>query len=379
MKKKILIVVNSLSFFITHRIEIASAAKNTGYDVKVFYGELGNADTKVLTKMGIDYFHLPFNRKSINPLRELWYLISFILVFYKYKPDIVHLITIKAYLYGGIAARLTNIPCVLSAIAGLGFLFNQKYFFNKIIIKLLYPFFSYALNHPNQKIIVQNKDDKKKIINWLGLNENKVVLFRGSGVNLSKFINLDYSSDIITVCFASRLLRDKGVMDYVSAAKLIYNRGFKVKFLLAGDLDPGNPTSLKESDLLKIKKDKIIQLLGYQRDIPSLFARSHIICLPSYGEGLPKTLVEAAAASRAIITTNSPGCRDAIIPNKTGLIVPEKNPEKLADALQWLIENPKKIIAMGKEGRKLAEKEYPIEKIIQKHLSIYKNLLDSSS
>ena len=168
-------------------------------------------------------------------------------------------------------------------------------------------------------------------------------------------------------------------MDYVSAAKLIYNRGFKVKFLLAGDLDPGNPTSLKESDLLKIKKDKIIQLLGYQRDIPSLFARSHIICLPSYGEGLPKTLVEAAAASRAIITTNSPGCRDAIIPNKTGLIVPEKNPEKLADALQWLIENPKKIIAMGKEGRKLAEKEYQIEMIIQKHLSIYKYLLDSSS
>ena len=379
MKKKILIVVNSLSFFITHRIEIASAAKNKGYDVKVFYGELGNADTKVLTKMDIDCFHLPFNRKSINPLRELWYLISFILVFYKYKPDIVHLITIKAYLYGGIAARLTNIPCVLSAIAGLGFLFNQKYFLNKIIIKLLYPFFSYALNHPNQKIIVQNKDDKKKIINWLGLNENKVVLFRGSGVNLSKFINLDYSSDIITVCFASRLLYDKGVMDYVSAAKLIYNRGFKVKFLLAGDLDPGNPTSLKESDLLKIKKDKIIQLLGYQRDIPSLFARSHIICLPSYGEGLPKTLVEAAAASRAIITTNSPGCRDAIIPNKTGLIVPEKNPEKLADALQWLIENPKKIIAMGKEGRKLAEKEYPIEKIIQKHLSIYKYLIDSSS
>lgn len=378
MKKKILIVVNSLSFFITHRIEIASAAKNKGYDVKVFYGELGNADTKVLTKMDIDCFHLPFNRKSINPLRELWYLISFILLFYKYKPDIVHLITIKAYLYGGIAARLTNIPCVLSAIAGLGFLFNQKYFLNKIIIKLLYPFFSYALNHPNQKIIVQNKDDKKKIIKWFGLNENKVVLFNGSGVNLSKFTNLDYLSDIITVCFASRLLYDKGVMDFVSAAKLIYSRGFKVKFLLAGDLDPGNPTSLKENDLLKIKNDKIIQLLGYQKDIPSLFARSHIICLPSYGEGLPKILIEAAASSRATITTDSPGCRDAIIPNKTGLIVPVKNPEKLADAIQWLIENPKKRIAMGKAGRMLAETEYPIEKIVQKHMNIYKYLLESS-
>ena len=146
MKKKILILVNSLNFFITHRIEIANAAKNKGYDVKVFYGELGNADTKVLLNMGIDFFHLPFNRKSINPIREFLSLICFIWIFYKQKPDIVHLITIKAYLYGGIAARLTNIPCVLSAIAGLGFLFNQKYFLNKIIIKLLYPFFSYALN-----------------------------------------------------------------------------------------------------------------------------------------------------------------------------------------------------------------------------------------
>ena len=139
-------------------------------------------------------------------------------------------------------------------------------------------------------------------------------------------------------------------------------------------MDDKNPSGLSIDELNKLKKDSSIEYLGYQEDIPSLFANSHIVCLPSYREGLPKSLMEAAAAGRAIVTTDVPGCRDAIIPNKTGLLVPVKNYQKLADVLQWLIQNPKYRIEMGKAGRQLSEKEFPIEKIVQSHIDIYREL-----
>ena len=145
---------------------------------------------------------------------------------------------------------------------------------------------------------------------------------------------------------------------------------------MAGSIDLDNPTSLTEKELENIRKQGVVEVLGFKKDIARLYSESHIICLPSFfGEGIPKALIEAGAASRAIVTTNHPGCRDAIIPNKTGILVPIKNPKKLADAIQWLIENPKKRKKMGKQGRKLAEKKFPIEKVSQQHLKIYQSLL----
>jgi len=240
---------------------------------------------------------------------------------------------------------------------------------------LLAPFFKLAFNHFNQKIILQNRDDVKLLVDWGVLNLSKVKLIKGSGVKLENFRNLNEHDGIITVCFAARLLRDKGVYEFISAAKLLKKKGVKTKFILAGDLDFENPSGLKISDLNKIKKDRYVKVLGYQKDIAKLYAKSHIICLPSYREGLPKSLIEAAAASRAIVTTDVPGCRDAIIPNKTGLLVPIKDEKALADAIQWLIENPKERINMGKKGRVLAEKEFSIQKIVENHLEIYQQLI----
>ena len=184
----------------------------------------------------------------------------------------------------------------------------------------------------------------------------KVCLIKGSGVNLRDFTNLEEPTGIPVVCFAARLLRDKGVNEYFLAAKLIKERGINAKFLIVGDLDSKNPSGLDLKDLKKLKSQKIVKFLGYINDIPKLYSRSNIICLPSYREGLPKSLVEAAAASRAVVTTDVAGCKDAIIPNKTGILVPVRDHKKLANALQWLIQNPQKRISMGKEGRKFAEK-----------------------
>ncbi len=378
MKKKLLFLVSHASFFISHRLELAIEAKKSGYDVKIAFGDL-DADIKFLSKEGIDYFYTPIQRGGKNFVKDFKSLYMIWSLFKKIKPDIVHLITIKPYLYGGIISRIVNVPCVVSAISGLGSLFIQQDIISRCLRGFLYPIYRLAFNHSNQKIIIQNEEDGKVLKRWGVLDPIKIKLLKGSGVNLRYFKNLDEPDGIPVVCFAARLLRDKGVFEFVSAARLLKERGIKARFYLAGELDLKNPTALTIHDFNKLKKEKNIEILGYQKDIAKLYSSSNIICLPSYREGLPKSLIEAAAASRAVVTTNVPGCRDAIIPNKTGLLVPIKDPTKLADSIQWLIENPKERIAMGKAGRKFAEKEFLVERIIQNHLDIYKDLINNVS
>tara|TARA_Y100000768_G_scaffold63599_1_gene43704 strand:- start:5139 stop:6278 length:1140 start_codon:yes stop_codon:yes gene_type:complete len=374
MKKKLLFFVSHISFFISHRLQLAKIAKKKGYKVLVAFGEL-DADTKCLTKSGIDIFHVPTERGGLNFLKDLRSFCLLWSLFVKIKPDIVHLVTIKPYLYGGILARLTKVPCVVSAISGLGSIFIQDNYRNNILKLILYPFYKIAFNHPNQVIIFQNNDDAKFFKNWGVLKKNKIRLIKGSGVDIKKFNHSKEFKSIPVVSFVARLLIDKGIYEFVSAANLIYKRKIKARFLVIGGLDIKNPTGINLEDFNKLKKYKNIEVLGYQKDISKLYSKSHIICLPSYREGFPKSLIEAAAAGRAVITTNVPGCKDSVIPNKTGLLIPAKNSKKLADAIQFLIENPKKRVQMGKAGRKLAEKEFKVEKIIQKHLDIYKALI----
>ena len=376
-EKKILILVNYLSFFLSHRLPIAEALLAKGFKVFIGYGELRGADPKLLEQRGYKVDLVPMQPAGFNLFSELKTLYCIWALFKKVKPDIVHLITIKPYLYGGIISRLIGVRCLVSAVSGLGTLFIKKDFKSKLLRFLIYPLYKLAFNHPNQKVILQNKDDLKVLINWGVLNLSKIKLLKGSGVQLEKFNDFDEPSGITTICFAARLLRDKGVFEYISAGRILKERGIKARFLLAGDLDKNNPSGLSVDDLNKLKDKSYIEFLGYHKDIPKLYAKSHIICLPSYREGFPKSLIEAAAAKRAVVTTDVPGCRDAIIPNKTGLLVPAKNSQKLADALQWLIENPQKRITMGAAGRVLAEEEFPIEKIVIDHLSIYQDLLSN--
>ena len=265
-------------------------------------------------------------------------------------------------------------PSVVSAISGLGTLFIQNDFKSRFLRSILYQIFRFAFGHYNQKLIFQNQEDVNTLIKWGVLNKKKVLLIPGSGVSLNDFTHLDEPNGVITVCFAGRLLREKGVNEFVSAARLLKKRNIKANFLLVGDIDSKNPSTLKAEELEQIKNEGIVKILGHQKNIAKIYAESHIVCLPSYREGLPKSLVEAAAASRAVVTTNVPGCKDAILPNKSGLLVPVKDPEKLADALQLLIENDNLRVSMGKVGRQLAEKEFVIDKIVKKHTDIYKLL-----
>lgn len=376
MKKKLLFLINDLSFFISHRLPIAEEALKIGIKVVICYGELGNAKPNFLEKKGFQLISIYMDRGGINFFKDIKTITDIWKIIKTESPDIIHLITIKPYLYGGIISRLVGIKCVVSSVSGLGTLFIKKNFRNIFLKKLLFPVFIFAFNHFNQKIIIQNKDDLDLLVNWGVLKSSKAILIKGSGVDLNNFTNLDEQIGLPVVTFAGRLLKDKGVNEFIDASYTLRKRGIKARFILAGEIDTKNASSISIDDLQKIKDDNYIKILGFVKNIPDLYSKSHIICLPSYREGLPKSLIEAAAASRAIVTTNVPGCRDAIIPNQTGLLVPIKNSKKLADAIQYLIDNPKKRIEMGKYGRKLAEKEFLIKKIVQIHLRVYKDLLN---
>lgn len=373
MNKTLIILVSHLSFFLSHRLGIALAAKNSGYKVKVALGEI-DTDIGSLSDNGIDFIKVPIQRGGINPFKDLMSLFFLWRLFRKLKPDIVHLVTIKPYLYGGIIARLVGVPSLVSAVSGLGSLFVQENFQNKFLRFLLYPIYRFAFGHHNQKIIFQNQYDLNFLIKWGVLEKKKAILIPGSGVDLNEFTELNDPNGITKICFAGRLIKEKGVFEFVSAARLLKQNGVKADFLLVGDIDIKSPSSLKHQDIKKLKNEGIINVLGYQKNIAKIYAKSHIVCLPSYREGLPKSLAEAAAAGRAVVTSDVPGCRDAIIPNKSGLLVPPKNSKKLAEALNYLIKNKDVRISMGKTGRILAEEKFEIKKIIKQHIDIYKKL-----
>jgi glycosyltransferase involved in cell wall biosynthesis len=375
--KKIVFLVNNLDFFVSHRLQIAVAMLDKGYIVTIGYGENSRVDCKILKKKGFNLNQIPMYRGSINLFNEVK-TFNLIWKFIKIeKPDIIHLITIKPYLYGGIISTIQKVPAVVTAVSGLGSLFIGKDFKSFFLRLLLLPLYKLAFGHQNQIVIMQNKFDSKLLIDWGVLRSSKIKLIKGSGVKLKNFNELNEPKGLIKICYASRLLKSKGVYDFVSAAHLLKNKKIKCEFILAGDLDTKSPTGLSPNDLKKLKKVSFIKVLGFQKNIPKLYAKSHIICLPSYyREGLPKSLLEAAAASRAVVTTDHPGCRDAIIPNKTGLLVPIKDPKKLASAIQYLINNPGIRLKMGKNGRRLAEKQFKVEKVVKLHMQIYKNLLN---
>jgi glycosyltransferase involved in cell wall biosynthesis len=366
-------VVNSPEFFLSHRLPLAIAAKREGFTVHVATGP-GLACRRIADS-GFKHHLVPISRSGSNPLLELRALWSFFRLFKIFRPDLVHLVTIKPVLYGGIMARLTGVPSVVAAISGLGTVFvdqNKISFWARHIVKYLYKF---ALGHPQLKVIFQNPDDRKALLEMAAVDEDKTIVIKGSGVSLSEYPFLPEPEGVPVVTLASRLLKDKGVMEFVEAVRMLKNRGVVGRYWLAGAVDLGNLTSVSQDDILIWDKETDIEVLGHQSDIPKLFAKSNIIVLPSYREGLPKTLIEAAACGRAVVTSDVPGCRDAIEPGVTGVLVPVRDASALADAIQFLIENSQLRKKMGYLGRALAEREFAVEKVVDIHLMIYRELM----
>ena len=375
---KILFLVNDPLFIVSHRLEICIEAVKLGYEVHIVSSYERDAVSKIESK-GIHFHQVDFTRKGINPFTEIAKLFSLTILFRKIKPDLVHLITIKPYLYGGIAARITNVSGVVSAVAGLGILFSSNDLKYRGLRVLLYPLYRLAFGHKNQKIIFQNKNDRNLLLDWRVISKEKPVMIRGSGVDLDLYSHVPEPEGIPVISFAARLLIDKGVEVFVEASRILKSRNIIVRFWLIGEVDQGNANTVTKAQLRQWEAEELVELFGFRKDVSVLFAQSNIITLPSfYGEGLPKVLVEAAACGRAVITTDHPGCRDAIEVNESGVLIPTRDATALADAIEDLINDPNKRSMLGLAGRELAEREFAIDKIVNLHIQIYESLLENA-
>lgn len=371
--KKILFVVNAPEFFISHRLPLAMAAKKAGYLVAV--ATASGPEVEKIQALGFEHHVISFARSGQNPFKELKTLYQLVKLFRHIKPDLVHLITIKPVLYGGIAARLASVGAVVSAVSGLGTVFLATTTAAKVRRWLVIRLYASAFKQRKLAVIFQNPDDRDALTSVGTVQRPKTRMIRGSGVSLDDYVFTSEPEGTPSVVMVARLLRDKGVFEFIEAARLLRERNVDVQMRLVGSVDPGNPSSVTDQDLERLSNEGLVQLLGFRKDIANQYAGANIACLPSYREGLPKSLIEAAACGRAVVTTDVPGCRDAITPDVTGLLVPVKNASSLADALQKLIVNSELRHRMGAAGRALAEDAFTIEKVVVQHMDIYQELL----
>jgi len=371
--KRLLFIVNVDWFFVTHRLPIATKAINDGYEVHIATKVTDKSDTLKNHGLIVHPLNLHRSKLSLSSLiKEFWNIYSIIKLI---KPSILHLVTIKPVLFGGIASRLIKTPSVVSAISGLGHVFSKKGIFGFLQRKLASFLYLFALSHKNQFIIFQNKDDRAKLLKNTKLHSQKTVIIHGSGIDLTLYTVKPMPTEKPIVLFASRLIADKGIREFVKAAKIINKDNIVARFIVAGSPDFLNPSSITQGELDEWNEKKYVEVLGHCTDMVSIISSSNLLVFPSYyGEGLPKILIEAAACGRPVITTDHPGCRDAIKNNSTGLLVPVKNTKKLVDSINYMLINPAMSVKMGKEGRKWAEEMFDINKVVARHITLYNKL-----
>lgn len=376
-KPKLMFIVNVDWFFISHRLAIATRAIADGYEVHIATTMTDGHDK--LARYGLTVHPIQLDRggSSLRKSIQTFYEIRKILA--NHSPDIVHLVTIKPVLIGGIAARIQRTPAIVAAISGLGYIFLADGWLATIRRIAVGALYRLALNHPNCHVIFQNSDDQKTVETLAGLKAGGSTLIPGSGIPLDVFTPSPLPPGPPIVMLAARLLSDKGIIEFVNAAQLLKKKwgqnSTHARFVLVGSIDPDNPTSFSQAKLDQWQSEHIVELWGYRHNMPTTLSQATIVVLPSYREGFPKVLMEAAASARAIITTDVPGCRDAIRPGITGLLVPAKNSAMLANAIEELLMDGERCKQLGAAGRKLAEEAFDVNAIVANHMAIYSNLL----
>lgn len=371
MRERLLYIVNDAGFFCSHRLPIAIAAQAEGYDVAVACPR--DARAHRIEEAGLRHIDLPLGRGKIGPLGELKALRALDGVFAGFRPGLAHLITSKPIIYGGLVSRRRRVPAV-AAVSGLGHVFIDEGAKARLLRRIALLGYRAAMNRPGLFPIFQNRDNLA-LFREAGALREEPTLIRGSGTDLAQFDPTPAGNAVPRLILPARMLYAKGVAEFVEAARLLRADGVEAEFVLAGDPDPANPASIPEAQLRAWDAEGVVLWEGYRADIGAALKEADIVVLPSHNEGFPKTLVDAAAAGRAVVTNDVTGCRDAIVPGETGLLVTPRDPRSLALGMRELIEDEAKRRAFGVAGRRLAEQHYTIETIVAQHLALYRKAL----
>ena len=378
MNKKILYNITEDWFFCSHFLSRALAAKEMGYSIYVCAKD--NKHKSIIKSHGIRFFEIPYNRKSINPIYEIYTLIRLIFIYKSIKPDIVHQIAAKPIIYGSIAAKICNLRSVINAPVGMGYVFTS----NNIKAKILRPILNFLMKNllnshhgKNRKnrVIFENNDDLNYFFNLGALNKKESLVIRGAGVKLKEINLKKRKTKSVTVALIARMIEDKGIFEFVSAVEKIKNKKIKARFLLVGDIDPLNPSSLKKETLTKWNQEGNIEWLGWVDNVDQILIETDILCLPSYREGLPKSLLEGASFGLPLVTTDTVGCRDVVTDGVNGFLVPVRDIDKLEKAIYKLINNEDLRIRMGNESLKIIKENFSEEIINAQTIDIYRELV----
>ena len=354
-------------FFASHFLVRGMAAQKAGWRVIVLARQ-NHAAAQIIAS-GLEFIPVGFDRHRLNPFKELGLALHLARLYRQLKPTVLHHIALKPIISGGIAARLAGCKAVINAPVGLGFVFSSS----KPLARLLKPLVTWALRFtmsPARSVaIFENPDDLAQMVQARIVKPAQTRLIRGAGVDIQLFAPTPEPEGTVRILLAARMIREKGVLDFIEAATLLQGRA---AFLLAGAPDPSNHNSLTEAELKDWDEKGIIRWLGPVKDMAALFKTIHIFTLPStYREGLPKVVLEAMAAGRPVVATDIPGCREAVIDGQTGYLVPPRTPQALAEALAKLISTPNLRINMGQASRARVVANFSDEIICQKTLDIY--------
>lgn len=382
-ERRILYVINHAAFFVSHRLVLALEARRRGFAVSLLSGQAGSETMErsaesALVQAGIPHVRAPFTSSGVNPLRELLALVCMIRQTVRLRPDLIHCASPKGLLYGGLVARLCRTPALVLAVSGMGFLHTEtgKPSLARRAIGVLYGRLArFAYGHPNVRVIVQNRDDRAQLMAARLVSDRAICLIPGSGVSLHDYSGMHAGQKERLVLLPARMLRDKGVVEFVEAVRNVKPALPGWRFLLAGAAGYNNPSSIGADQITQWVDEGLVEWAGHVEDVRPLYARAAIVCLPSYREGMPKALLEAAAASCAVITTDTVGCREAIEPGKSGLLVPVRDVAALATALSTLCNDLQLRERFGTRGRELAEERFGIEAVLTQTMSIYEELL----
>jgi glycosyltransferase involved in cell wall biosynthesis len=367
-KPKLLFVVTEDWYFVSHRLQLAVAACEAGFEVALATRVRKHGD--IIRRAGIRLIPFELSRRAGNPFLEL---MGLFFLYRRERPDIVHHVALKPVFLGGLAGRLAGLSAQVNAVAGLGWLFISRSCTARLLSPLIRWILALLMNAPRSRVIVQNPDDAE-LLKKAGVTESHLRMIRGAGVDTAKFSPSPELAEPICVVLAARILWDKGVGEFVEAARQLKQDGVKARFILVGDPDPDNPASIPEETLHAWQEEKVVEWWGHRDDMVAVFHSAHVVCLPSYREGLPKVLLEATACGRPIVTTDVPGCREVVREGKNGLLVPARDAQALSEALLCLIKNPELRAEMGHCGREIVLKEFSSEKVIAQTLDLYKEL-----
>ncbi|TMS92553.1 glycosyltransferase family 1 protein [Pseudoalteromonas sp. S201] len=369
---KVLFLVNCSAFFCSHFLQLATAVKGNGHEVIVASGN-GIKKNKI-EELGFIFYEIKLSRSGKNPMHEVISIISIYKALRFFQPDLLHMFTIKPILYGSLINRffpsiINNVT--IASVTGLGSSSLSSGFLNKLLWWTLQKIYKYSLNSKNVKVIFENEDDNNFFIQSKIIPENKAYIVNGAGVDIQEFSPSSEKFIQITVILVARLLKDKGVLEYIEAGKILKQRMVNVRLLLVGSTDESNPSSLTEHEVSSAHASGYVERLGYRTDIAELYKKSHIACLPSYREGLPKSLIEAASCGLPIVTTDVPGCRQMVEDGINGFLVPARDSHSLANALHKLVENKELLESMGVYNRQISEARYSNERIIASFFHVY--------